>query len=88
MACLLSSNGHNSACFDDIHLKLSENSYFQVYFHPMLSKYINSKTIFFDVITNELYWLIIITYLATSLITTCFYSVCKKKQRQTTSERY
>ena len=46
MASLLFSNGHNSAYFDNIRLKLLEHAYFEVRFHHILSKYESSKNIF------------------------------------------
>ena len=56
MTSLLSSNGRNSAYFGIIRLKLSKHAYFEVRFHPMLSKYETSKNRFYEAITNELYW--------------------------------
>ena len=47
MAICLLSNGHISAHFDTIQLKLSTDSYFEVPFQSMLSKYENSKIRFF-----------------------------------------
>ena len=47
MASFLSSNGSISAHFDNIHLKLSTHTHFEVCFHSMLSKYKNSKKIYF-----------------------------------------
>ena len=52
MASLLSSNHRNSAYFDNIRLKLPKHAYFEVRFHPILSKYENSKNRVYDVTTN------------------------------------
>ena len=46
MGSLLSSNGCNSACFDNACLKFSAHGYFKVLFYSMWSKYISSKDIF------------------------------------------
>ena len=57
MASFLSSNGRNSVHFDSIHLEFSTHAYFEVHILSMLSEYGNSKNIFCDVITNELYFI-------------------------------
>ena len=56
MASLLSSNSRNLAYFDNIHLELSKPVYFEICFHPIVSKYQDSENRFYDIITNELYW--------------------------------
>ena len=47
-----SSNDPVSSHFGTIRLKLSTNAYFVVLFHSMWSKYENSKSRFYDVITS------------------------------------
>ena len=71
----LSSNGRNSANFDNISIKLSKEARLEVRFHPMLSKYQNSKTYFYEVITNEIYLNIILvsTWIVVSGNTRSFY---------------
>ena len=46
MASFLSSNGHISVHYDNIHLQLSTHASFETRFHFMLQKYENSKNRF------------------------------------------
>ena len=58
MACFLSSNGHISVYFDNIHQNFQHMPILRCTFAPCSQKYQNMKILnieFYDVITNELY---------------------------------
>ena len=55
VASFRSSNGRISFHFDNIRLNLSTHIYVLVLAHSMLSNLKNSRSRFYDVITNEIY---------------------------------